>query len=274
MHTRTGYLAYAFLIVCSAFVLLPLLWAFSTSFKDVADAAAYPPVWIPNRPTLANYAEVITNPKLVLYFLNTIEVGGIAIVIAILLGAPAAYAVERGVFLGRDRMMSILWATNMLGGVAVILPLYLVSARLGIYDTKFVLVLVYAGTTVPTVIWLLRGFVARIPPEIEQAALLDGCNRFTAFVRITLPLLRPGILASGAFVFVTIWNDFLIAYGLAFQDKNRLMQVGIYFFVTETGVRWGPMMAAVLLSAVPILVFYSLSQRSFTQGYGGGAVNE
>jgi ABC-type glycerol-3-phosphate transport system permease component len=274
MQTRTGYLAYAFLIACSAFVLLPLLWAFSTSLKDVAGAAAYPPTWIPTNPTLSNYAEIVTNPKLIQYFLNTIEVGGTAIIIAIVLGAPAAYAVERGAFAGRNQMMSILWATNMLGGVAVVLPLYLVSTRLGIYDTKFALILVYAGMTVPTVVWLLRGFVARIPVEIEQAALLDGCNRFTAFVRITLPLMRPGIFASAAFVFITIWNDFLIAYGLAFQDKNRLIQVGIYFFVTETGVRWGPMMAAVLLTALPILILYSLSQRPFTQGSSSGAVNE
>ena len=274
MQKGTSYLAYGFLIVCSAFVLVPLLWAFSTSLKDVAEASAYPPVWIPSRPTLANYAEVITNPKLLRYFLNTLEVGGTAIAAALLIGVPAAYAAERGVFLGRERMMSMLWATNMLGGVAVILPLYLVAAKLGVYDTKFVLILVYTGMTVPTVVWLMRGFVARIPPEIEQAALLDGCSRLTAFIRITLPLMRPGILASAAFVFVTIWNDFLVAYGLAFQDKNRLMQVGIYFFVSETGVRWGPMMAAVLLTAVPILLIYSLSQRPFTQGYTSGAVNE
>jgi ABC-type glycerol-3-phosphate transport system permease component len=113
-----------------------------------------------------------------------------------------------------------------------------------------------------------------VPKELEEAAEVDGCTPFGGFLRITLPLLRTGIVATVVFIFVTIWNDFLIAYCLVQSDSNRTIQIGIYFFVTDTGVQWGRMMAAVLISCTPVLVLYGLLQKSFIQGLGGGAVKE
>jgi multiple sugar transport system permease protein len=153
-------------------------------------------------------------------------------------------------------------------------PLYLVISRIGAYDTRTALVAVYAATVLPTVVWLLRGFVARVPKELEEAAEVDGCSPFGSFVRVTLPLLRTGIVAAAVFIFVTIWNDFLIAYSLVQAESNRTIQIGIYFFVSDTGVQWGRMMAAVLVSSIPVLTIYALLQRSFIQGMGGGAVKE
>lgn len=274
MKREPRYFSYAILLACALFVLVPVAWAISTSFKDISEATAYPPRWIPAALTLENYRFVIESEKLRRYFQNSFEVIFITIAVSLLLGVPAAYAVERGNFRGKEGMMKALLATKMLAGVAIIVPLYLVISRIGAYDTRTALVGVYAATVLPTVVWLLRGFVARVPKELEEAAEVDGCSPFGSFLRVTLPLLRTGIVAAAVFIFVTIWNDFLIAYSLVQAEQNRTIQIGIYFFVSDTGVQWGRMMAAVLVSSVPVLLIYALLQRSFIQGMGGGAVKE
>jgi ABC-type glycerol-3-phosphate transport system permease component len=135
-----------------------------------------------------------------------------------------------------------------------------------------VLVLVYSAWLVPTLIWLLRGFVAGVPNELEEAARVDGCSRLGAFYRVTLPLLRPGLLAGAVLVFIHIWNEFLVGYSLVLGDEHRLLQVGVYFFITENGIAWGPLTAAATASIVPVVVAYALLQRSFIQGLASGAV--
>ena len=274
MKRESRFFSYAILLGCALFVLVPVAWAISTSLKDVSEAPAYPPRWIPAAPTLDNYSFVIQSEKLRRYFQNSFEVIFITIAVSLLLGVPAAYAVERGKFRGKEGMMKALLATKMLAGVAIIVPLYLVISRIGAYDTRTALIAVYAATVLPTVVWLLRGFVARVPKELEEADEVDGCSPFGSFLRVTLPLLRTGIVAAAVFIFVTIWNDFLIAYSLVQAETNRTIQIGIYFFVSDTGVQWGRMMAAVLVSSVPVLSIYALLQRSFIQGMGGGAVKE
>jgi ABC-type glycerol-3-phosphate transport system permease component len=154
----------------------------------------------------------------------------------------------------------------------VIVPLYTASVDIGLYDTLWALIIVYSAWLVPTLVWLLRGFIAAIPAELEEAARIDGCSRVGAFWRVTVPLLRPGLLAAGVLVFVMVWNEFLIGYSLTLSDGNRMIQVGIYYFMTETGVEYGPLTAAAIASIVPIAVLYALLQRAFIQGLTGGAV--
>lgn len=274
MKRESRFLSYAILLGGSVFVLVPLAWAISTSLKDFSEATAYPPRWLPLQATFENYSFVFASEKLQRYFRNSFEVILATIALSLALGVPAAYAVERGKSRSKEGMMKALLATKMLAGVAIIVPLYLVVSRIGLYDTRTALIVVYSATVIPTVVWLLRGFVARVPKELEEAAEVDGCTPFGSFLRITLPLLRTGIVATIVFIFVTIWNDFLIAYSLVQSEHNRTIQIGIYFFVTDTGVQWGRMMAAVLVSSAPVLALYAVLQKSFIQGMGGGAVKE
>jgi multiple sugar transport system permease protein len=274
MKSESRILSYTILVASAVFVLVPLGWAASTSLKDFSEATAYPPRWWPLNATAENYLFVFASEKLQRYFRNSFEVILATIAVSLALGVPAAYAVERGRSRGKEGMMKALLATKMLAGVAIIVPLYLVVSRIGLYDTRTALIVVYSATVIPTVVWLLRGFVARVPRELEEAAEVDGCSPFGSFLRITLPLLRTGIVATIVFIFVTIWNDFLIAYSLVQSEHNRTIQIGIYFFVTDTGVQWGRMMAAVLVSSAPVLVLYAALQKSFIQGMGGGAVKE
>lgn len=132
--------------------------------------------------------------------------------------------------------------------------------------------IVYAAWLIPTLIWLLRGFVISIPRSLEEAAQIDGASRLQTLYLVVLPLMRPGLGAAAVLAFVTVWNDFLIGFALTLSDEHRLLQVGLQSFVTEGGIDWGPMMAATIGSLLPAAVVFGLLQRAFIQGVTGGAV--
>lgn len=265
-------LTYLGLIAGSVFALLPVAWGISTSFKSVREVNAFPSTWIPAAPTVANWTTAVFSGRYEHYLLNTVIVIAATLVLSLALAAHGAHATVRHDFAGRKFVLNLMWATVMIPGIAIIVPLYSLAVHLGIYDTLIVLVLVYSAWLVPTLIWLLRGFVAGVPNELEEAARVDGCSRLGAFYRVTLPLLRPGLLAGAVLVFIHIWNEFLVGYSLVLGDEHRLLQVGVYFFITENGIAWGPLTAAATASIVPVVVAYALLQRSFIQGLASGAV--
>lgn len=264
--------SYCILLAASVFVLAPLLWGLSTSLKNAEDIFSSAVGWIPTTIDLSNYTSVLQSQSFLRYVFNSVVVVAISMVVSVGLAVHAAYAVSRYRFPAKNFLLFLVWSTVMLPGVSIIVPLYLLAVDLGIYDTIFVVVLAYSAWLVPTLIWLLRGFVDTVPYELEEAAMIDGCSRFKSFYIIVLPLLRPGLAASAVLVFVTIWNDFLLAFSLTLQDENRLLQTGLYMFVTESGVEWGPLMAAAIGSMIPVVILFACLQRSFIQGLTGGAV--
>jgi ABC-type glycerol-3-phosphate transport system permease component len=269
---RYDWATYSFLGLASLFALVPLLWGLSTSFKPPTEVSAWPPTWIPHRPTFDNYVAVFANPKYVRYLLNTLGVTLVVMFIGIVLAAHASWVVARVRFRGKSTMMFLMWATVMIPGVSIIVPMYLLSVDLGLYDTYSVLVIVYCASVIPTLVWLLKGFVTSVPQELEESALIDGSSRAGVFYRIVVPLLRPGFGAAAVLVFVTVWNEFLIGYALVLGDEHRLIQVGVYYFVTDVGIEWGPLMAGMIISVLPIVILFAALQKYFIQGLTGGAV--
>jgi ABC-type glycerol-3-phosphate transport system permease component len=261
-------------VLCLAvlFALLPIAWAWSTALKPGREISAWPPHWIPEIVTTRNFEVGVWSSKFLLYLRNTLIVIAMALALAIPVSVHAAWAAARLRFRGKQSMLLVMWATTMIPGIAILVPLYLIAVQLGLYDTFWVLAIVYGAWAVPTLVWLLRRFMAAVPVELEEAAMLDGCSRIGAFYRVTLRLAPAGIFAGSVFVFVNIWNEFMIGYGLVQSDSHRIIQVGLYAFVTEVGIEWGPMMATLVASLVPIFVFYFLLQRYFIQGLTGGAV--
>jgi ABC-type glycerol-3-phosphate transport system permease component len=215
---------------------------------------------------------VFANPKYVRYLLNTLGVTLVVMFIGIVLAAHASWVVARVRFRGKSTMMFLMWATVMIPGVSIIVPMYLLSVDLGLYDTYSVLVIVYCASVIPTLVWLLKGFVTSVPQELEESALIDGSSRAGVFYRIVVPLLRPGFGAAAVLVFVTVWNEFLIGYALVLGDEHRLIQVGVYYFVTDVGIEWGPLMAGMIISVLPIVILFAALQKYFIQGLTGGAV--
>jgi ABC-type glycerol-3-phosphate transport system permease component len=262
---------YAVLVLACIVVLAPIAWALSTSLKSVTEIHGSPH-WIPHVVTFQNYLDGILRPNFLRYVLNSVVVVLGTALLSVALAVHAAYAVARRRFFGRDAMLFLVWATIMIPGVSVVVPLYLIAVQIGLFDTYLGLIIVYAAWLIPTLIWLLRGFVATVPTELEEAAQVDGCSPLRTFYVIILPLLRPGLAAAAVLVFVTVWNDFLIAFALTLSDEHRLLQVGLQSFVTEGGISWGPMMAATVGSLVPAALVFAFLQRAFVQGVTAGAV--
>jgi len=263
---------YGILVFACLFALIPILWGLSTSLKPDVEVAKYPPTIVPETLIYENYIMGVFNPKFMRYMLNTAIVVVISLALCLMVSSHAAHAIGRFRFRGSETMLMLMFCTIMIPGVAIIVPLYLLSIQMGLYDTIWILVLAYSAWLTPTVVWLLRGFVRNIPYELEESARIDGCSRSSAFYRITLPLLRPGLLAATVLIFANIWNEFLIGYCLVLSDEVRLVQVGIYSNLTEVGIRWGWLTAGTIGASLPVLIAYAFLQRAFITGLSAGAV--
>jgi ABC-type glycerol-3-phosphate transport system permease component len=272
MKPAVSFAAHGAVLLACAFALLPVIWGISTSFKTTQEVHAWPPSWIPAAPTFDNWLLAVFDARFMRYVVNTLVVVAGSMVLSLSFALLAAWATVRFRFRGREGLLLLMWSTIMVPGIAVVVPLYSIAVDVGLYDTLLAPALVFSAWLVPTLVWLLRGFVAAVPAELEESAQIDGCTPLGAFLRVTVPLLWPGLVAGAILVFVLIWNDFLIGYSLTLSDENRLVQVGIYAFMTETGVEYGPLCAAAIASIIPILVLYALLQRHFIQGLTGGAV--
>ncbi len=265
-------LVYAALLLACAFALAPLLWAISTSLKASGEILAYPPTLLPRTWTLEHYLAVLTVTKMPRYLLNSTIVAAISIAFSLAVASPLAYVAAHFQFPLKPLILYVVLATAMIPGISILVPLYLLSRRLGIHDTYLVLVLIYSAWMVPQVVWLLRGFFESVPPELEQAARIDGCSRLAAFRLVVLPLVRPGLAAAGILIFIYVWNDFLIAVAMTASESMRLTQVGLARYISDVGVSWGEFMAyTVLITLPPVLAFAAL-QRRFIQALISGAV--
>lgn len=263
---------YLFLSLMTLVALGPLLWSFLTSLKPMVQVMAYPPVWIPTEPTLENYRGVIFDSGMLRYFGNTLIVAAIAIAMVLMFASLAAYAVARFRFRSRETMMFLILATSMVPLVSLLSPLYVIWVKVGLYDSYLGMALAFAAWQLPTSMLMIRGFIEAIPYEIEEAALVDGCNRWQCFRYIVLPVIQPGLVASGILMLVFIWNDFLVGTALGVSEKHRLVQVGLYRFVGDLGVDWGKFTAYVVLSVVPVVILFVMLRRRLVKGLVAGAV--
>jgi len=262
-----------FLASAVVFAVAPILWAGLTSLKSPPEVALYPPTFLPRDWTLENYrGAVFFNDTFLHYLFNTALIVLVTTFICLVLSAHAAHAVARYRFRLSGVIMFAMFSTIMIPGVAIVIPLYMLSVKVGLYDTILVLILVYGAWLTPTLVWLLRGFVIGIPIELEEAARIDGCSRLGAFYRVTFPLLRAGLLAGAVLIFANIWNEFLLGYSLVQSETSRVVQVGIYANLTEVGVQWGRLTACAVTAMVPVLIVYAVLQRAFVQGLSAGAV--
>jgi ABC-type glycerol-3-phosphate transport system permease component len=263
----------AFLLLAVLFSILPILWAVLTSLKTPQEVALYPPTLLPSKLTFENYrGAVFYNEAFLQYLFNTALIVAVVTGLCLTCSAHAAHAVARFRFRGSNVLMFAMFSTIMIPGVAVVIPLYLLSVKTGIYDTILVLMLVYSAWLTPTLVWLLRGFVIGIPIELEEAARIDGYSRLGAFYRVTFPLLRSGLIAGSVLIFANIWNEFLLGYSLVQSESARVVQVGIYANLTEVGVQWGRLTAAAVTAMLPVLIMYGFLQKAFMQGLSAGAV--
>lgn len=265
-------LTYILLILVALMSLVPLLWGLSTSLKPAAEVEKYPPALLPSHLNFTNYFNVLFQSNFGIYFGNSIFVTLVCVVLATIVAAHAAYALARFNIRHSKQIMFGILMTSMIPTVALLIPLYIMSVKSGLYNTRFLLVLIYTAWRSPMLTWILYGFFQKIPKEIEEAAYVDGCNRAAIFYRIVLPISQGGIVSAALLTSVYVWNDFLVQFSFTTQESLRMISVGLYNYITQYGVQWGELMSAVIISIVPIVLLFVCLQRKFVEGMAAGAV--
>ena len=252
------------------FVLFPPFMLFLTSIKTNVDALRYPPVWL-FKPVASNYREIFQLIPFGSYLVNSLVVALLSTFISLLVGSLAAYGLARFRFKRSKDLSFWILSIRMTPPIAAAIPIFLIMRTLRLLDTKAALILAYCTFNVPFAVWLLRSFFQEIPREIEESAMVDGCSPFGAFFRIALPLIAPGLAATGIFTFIFSWNEFLFALILT-GTRAQTVPVSLTGFIRETGIMWSHMAAAGVLAMFPMVIFTALVQRNLVKGLTMGAI--
>ena len=275
MSTSTWQRVLLYAILCGVgFILLtPFAWLLSTALKsESADLFAYPPQWIPAPVVWSNFVKAWNILPFMRYIFNTFYIAIATVLLNLFFCSLTGYALARMHFRGRQFIFYCILATTMVPFQVLLIPLFIVTLKLGLVDT-------YAGVILPVAvnafgIFLLRQAFSTIPKDLEEAARIDGCNEFTIYSRIMLPLIKPALATQAAFTFVAQWNDFLWPLVVLKSRELYTLQLGLASLQGVFGVNWRYISAASVIALVPTVLFFLFTQRFFTQGLTSGAVKE
>ena len=259
------------LIVLAVFSLAPLLWAITSAFKPDSEILSTVSI-LPERPTLDNFRVVIAETSFPRWFWNSALVSLSVTLLAIVVGMLGGYAMSRWRFYGRGLYGNTLLIIQMFPGVMLGIPLYLLLSDYHLVNTLWALIVTYLTFSLAFSVWMLKGFFDTIPREIEEAAIIDGANRFQILSRVVLPLAGPGVTTVAVFAFLLAWNEFFFAYIFLAQNEKYTLSIGMYSFIQQFTTQWGNIMAAGTLTTLPVLFFFFLIQRALARGLVAGAV--
>jgi N,N'-diacetylchitobiose transport system permease protein len=249
----------------------PLYWMLDTAFKPAKDAIDPNPSLLPTGITLDNFRRALDIADFWGPVGRSLIVSLSVVVIGVVVGLLAALAISRFAFRGRKIVIVGILAVQMVPLVSMIIPVFLLLNDLDQYDKLSGLVITYLTFILPFTVWTLRGFIVNIPKELEEAAMVDGCTRTGAFIRVVFPLLAPGMVATSVYGFIQAWNEYLYALMLLSQE-HQTATVWLGNFTTKHGTEYAPMMAGATMMAVPIVVLFLIVQRKMAAGLTAGAV--
>ena len=268
LATKLGFYASVFVLVSPA--VLVFLWMISLSFKNELDNTAFPPVFIPSPPTLANYVDVFAKNNFALYLWNSILVTGGAVLIGLAVGVPAGYGIARG---KSHKFAILILVARMTPALSYLIPLFLLFQITGLVGTVTALVITHLVITIPIIVWIMIGYFENVPMELEDAARIDGATTWQAFRHVALPLARPGIVVGGILAFIFSWNNFIFSVVLGGKN-SRTLPSAVYNSLTFEQISWGPLAAAALLVTLPVLLLTVLAQREIVAGLSAGGLKD
>ena len=265
-------LRYGIMIFIALVMIFPFFWMASTSFKTVAETKIYPPTIIPQDPIwLTNYIEVTTRIDFFAYLRNSVTVSVLVTIGALFTSALAGYIFAKFTFKGRDTLFFLVVATMMVPFHVVLIPVFLIIRNMGIYNSLWALIV--PGLVTAWGIFLMRQYMKTIPSEMLDAARIDGASELAIFLRIVLPISKPGLSALGIFIFMYHWNDFLWPLIVIEDAPIRTLPLGLALFSEGFGIaRWNLVMAATVLTVLPILIVFAIAQRNFIEGITLGSL--
>jgi N,N'-diacetylchitobiose transport system permease protein len=259
-------------LALALFFAFPTYWMITSALKPKGTLLTTEFDIVPLTGTIVNFVTAWTKQGFLSSLMNSLLVTLSAVALSIVIGLLAAVALSRMVFRGRKGFLMVMLVAQLAPFEALLIPMFLMMRDLGLYEHLSSLVLIYFAVTLPFCAWTLRNFINGIPPELEEAAMVDGCGRWGAFQKVTLPLLGPALVATSVFAFITAWNEFLFAKVMIRSQDRETLPVFLSGFQTAFGTDWGGAMAASVLFTVPALVFFLIVQRKMVAGITAGAV--
>ncbi|MDZ4763571.1 MAG: carbohydrate ABC transporter permease [Chloroflexota bacterium] len=264
--------SYIVIVLTVIFAIAPIIWTFLTSVKREEDIVTRDLQYLPATVTFDNYINIWQRSGFPTLILNSAITTTMTLMICLTIGSLAAYAFSRYRFRGRTTLLLFYLVIRMFPVVLLIIPLFIMLRDLGLLDKREGLALAYTTFLLPLCVWMMKGFFDAIPIDLEEAARIDGCTRLGALVRIVLPLARSGLVATAVFIGIAAWNEYLFALMLTTGQGSRTWPVGIQLMVGEFQLAWGQFSAGGILSIIPIMIFFSIVQRSLVRGISAGAV--
>jgi len=259
------------LIVMFAFLLFPFYWTFVTSVKPPEEIFGAGVTYWPNQFTLDSYRRLFADVNFLRPMINSLIVAAGTTAVSLTVATLAAYAFSRFDFKGRKVFMALFLTNNMFPTVLLLMPLFVLMRRFGLLHTPMALILAYTTFTIPFSIWLLNGYLRDLPISLEEAAMVDGASRPQAFLRIVLPILAPCLVATGVYIFMTSWNEYVFAVMFT-NEASRTIPVALRNLIGQLGVQWELLTAGGIITVIPVCIMFFFAQKRLVAGLTSGAV--
>jgi len=256
------------------FAILPLFWTFYISLREEVSITRNPTMLTTKNLSFLAYTHIWRDTNFPILIRNSIIVSSMTVLLSLVLGTAAGYALSRAKFKGRQGVLLSYLVIRLIPGVLLLVPIYIMMYKFHLLDTYFGLTFAYTTFTLPATIWLMKGFFDSLPPDLENAARVDGCSRLGAMWRISLPLVLPGLAATGTLTAITAWNDVLFAIMLTSSNKARTWPVGLREMIGEFQLPWELLTATAIMSLLPVVLGFALVGRKMVAGITAGSLKE
>jgi N,N'-diacetylchitobiose transport system permease protein len=259
-------------VVFAVVMAFPAYWMINTAFKPPNEVLTFTPHFLPEHPTLQNFISAVKAPQFLTDLRNSLIITISAVLAALVVGFLGALAVARFRFYGRKALILVVLTVQMVPFIALLIPLFLMMNAAQLTNTLPGVIAVYAVLILPYTVWTLRGFIANVPRELDEAALIDGCSRWQTFTRVILPLTGPGLVATSIYGFIQAWNEFIIVNTLNNAPEKQNLMTWLINNQTQRQTFWGPLMAGAIITSVPVVIFFMAIQKNIAAGLTAGAV--
>jgi ABC-type glycerol-3-phosphate transport system permease component len=265
-------IVYAGLFIFYAFLLLPIVWLVLSSFRNTDSIQSGRLLPYPSELTVTNYVEAFRIANLTTFLVNSFIIAITVMLLVVFIASLGAYALSRFRLRGRNIFMMLALTPQFFPYVLILIPFYVLMSNIGLVDSHLGLILTHTSITLPFALWMLTGYFAAIPRDLDQAALIDGCSRLGVLFRIIYPIAIPGMVVAGFFAFVVSWGDYLFVSILSQSPETQTLPIGLQTFMSSLQVRWGLITAGTVIAIVPTILFFAIVQRRLVAGLTAGAV--
>lgn len=268
-HIDRIFTLYLPLLLVMAFILFPFYWTLNTAFKPEGDIVQTPMAYFPQHFTFDNFSNAWNNVGFAKFFRNSLFLGFCTVVSVVFFATLVGYALSRYRFKGKKAFLLMLLCTQFVPGALLIIPLFIIFKNLGLISNPLSLILAYTTFQLPFNSILMNGFISNVPKQLEEAAMVDGCNRLQAIYYVIFPLLLPGIVATGVFTFIYAWNEFLFAFMFTNKAANFTLSVGLSYMMGEFNINYGALAAGSIIAVLPAIALFGYVQKYLVNGLGG-----